>query len=160
MNKKYLEQIRRTKRWYERFEKIYLDTKKQYDNTYYEDVIYVFFQNCYHLKDWLKKSNAINGKRIDDFIDTNEDMKICRDLCNASKHLIPLRDPSIDKNLKLMKLSLSLKTTNKYSHNPNYYYIKVNGGMHSAFDIASSCLVSWRNFLKEEEISGGRFFAC
>jgi hypothetical protein len=154
MDKKYLEQIKRTERWYERFEKIYLDTKKRYDNLYYEDVIYAFFQNCYHLKDWLKNSNVIEEKRLNNFIDTNEDMKICRDLCNASKHLV-LKS---GKDLKLMKLDLPLKTMKGYSHNSNYYCIKeVGGGVHSAFDVAVRCLVSWRNFLKTEKIKKSFF---
>ena len=54
------------------------------------DDVYSFFQNCYHLKDWLKNDPAtrpIVSPDIEDFIKKSDELRIVADLCNGSKHL-------------------------------------------------------------------------
>lgn len=79
-------------------------------------------------------------------------MRICRDLCNSSKHLILNEPVSIDKNIKLKNLRIPKSMGKKYSHNSDIYYIKAAGGVYSAFNIATECLVDWENFLKENKL--------
>ena len=84
----YKEQYDRTKRWYEEFKKI--NNKKEHiRNTQYEDdIVYAFFQNCYHLKDWIKNDDKIKTrKNVERFIEENKCLSICSDICNGSKHL-------------------------------------------------------------------------
>ena len=55
-----------------------------------EDPVYTFFEHCYHLKDWIKEDNTAQklgvDKFVEDFINNNNCLRVCADLCNASKH--------------------------------------------------------------------------
>ena len=72
-------------RWHKRLDKIetiaYLDGKAAA-----LDYIDAFFLTCYHLKDWVEKSGHPKGNQVKSFIDTHAEMKLCRELCHASKH--------------------------------------------------------------------------
>ncbi len=67
------------------------------------DMLLTFFLNCYALRDWLINSNALAVKIIDGEINNNLAMRLCRDLCNRSKHLVIDRRPSIDANLVITR---------------------------------------------------------
>lgn len=49
-----------------------------------EDYLYAFFQNCYHLRDWLLGTYSQDA--IDDFLKSTLPMRICRDVANLTKH--------------------------------------------------------------------------
>jgi site-specific recombinase XerD len=58
------------------------------------DDIVAFFQNCYHLKDWIEH-DTVSKARLDSLgididralINADDDMKLLADLCNGSKHM-------------------------------------------------------------------------
>jgi len=52
----------------------------------YLDVVYAFFQSCYHLKDWVLTDKIKTSSEIKKFIDDNDCIKICADICNGTKH--------------------------------------------------------------------------
>lgn len=107
----YKEQFKRVQRWLSRFEELHCGRSHNRETDYYSDVVYTFFQNCFHLKDWLLNSKVINKEELNRFINDNEEMRICRDLCNGSKHLI-IDSPSIDKNIQLGNTHYSLSLGN------------------------------------------------
>lgn len=152
MDKGYKEQFKRVKRWHKRLEEIYLGMDHTCDSDYYEDVLYAFFQNCFHLKDWLIESGAINKSRVDSFIESDDDMKICRDLCTASKHLKIGHRPSIDKDIRIKNRNFSLELGTGKSKISVIYWIEAAGGVYHAFDVATRCLNLWENFLKGENL--------
>jgi len=98
-NKPYLEQFQRMKRWYNILNKIRVSNANENQTDKQVDIIYAFFINCFHLKDWLIHSKAIEQKKVNDFIENNKEMMICRDLCNGCKHL-SLTNPSVAKDVK------------------------------------------------------------
>jgi len=56
----------------------------------YEDDVWNFFQNCWHLKDWIKNDPAINSvhqESVECDVKKVDELVICADLCNRSKHL-------------------------------------------------------------------------
>lgn len=79
----YLEQFERVKRFLKRIE------NQDRDSTDYDDDLWSFFQNCHHLKDWIKNDPNIEGAEdeVEEFVKSQEDLKICRDLAVRSKHL-------------------------------------------------------------------------
>ena len=86
-NKHWVDQYYRMKRWYYLLEKMRKSTEVDDDPTInYIDVIYAFFQNCHHLKDWIKNDHLKTNPDVEQFINENECMKICADICNGSKH--------------------------------------------------------------------------
>ena len=66
----------------------------------YDDEVYAFFLNCYHLKDWIKNDGAAGvsaQNRVEAFINSSRPLKLCADICNAHKHL-QLKSPRSNEN--------------------------------------------------------------
>src|SRR5271170_1846318 len=62
------------------------------------DALYHFFQDAYHLKDWIGNDSSVatTGRRLDvQYIDNSTILQLCADLCNGTKHLglSPRRTP-------------------------------------------------------------------
>ena len=55
--KKYIEQFLRVKRYLERFARLNAGVDHTQASPNYDDDVYSFFQNCHHLKDWIKKND-------------------------------------------------------------------------------------------------------
>src|SRR5262249_11565420 len=65
------------------------------------DFFLAFFLNCYALRDWFINSNSISQIELDNLIQSNEAMRLCRDICNRSKHLTLNRPASTDPNFSI-----------------------------------------------------------
>lgn len=64
-----------------------------------EDDIYAFFQNCYHIKDYLKNDPAYTkhtNSQIESYINRYRTfaLTLCADICNGLKHLSLSRNRS------------------------------------------------------------------
>lgn len=151
MSVQYLEQFERIKRWHQRLEEIYVGREHDRSTDYYQDVLYAFFQNCFYLRDWLINSGAVSKIAIDNLINADEDMKMCRDLCNGSKHLM-IRDPSIDPNIKVKNKDIALELGAGMPQIKIIYWIEARGGVYHAFDVATRCLVIWKRFLTQHSL--------
>lgn len=55
----------------------------------YEDYLWAFFQNCWHMKDWLKNDPALglDAQSVEDEVKRWTSLQICADLANRTKHL-------------------------------------------------------------------------
>lgn len=60
-----------------------------------EDFAFVFFQTCYHLREWLQKTSSIPSNDIEALFTHTHELRLCRDICNGTKHLT-LRNASVD----------------------------------------------------------------
>lgn len=149
----YINQYNRVKRWYERF--ISTSTNKIYDmpTDYYQDDLYAFFINCYHLKDWIKNDPEIPGKvknDIENFITKTEELSICADICNGSKHL-KLKTPRKNSNTKVQAKHFSLYL----GQGPIIhieYDIESDGKIYDAHLLATKCLRAWDNFISKNQL--------
>lgn len=83
------EQYCRVIRWYGRFQAINDGLVHSRPSDNYMDEIYSFFQNCYHLKDWIKNDplSGFSNQQSEDCVNNSGNLKLCADLCNAQKHL-------------------------------------------------------------------------
>lgn len=92
----------RVQRWFKRLENI----KEKYaaEELSKEDVddIIAFFQNCYHLKDWMINTLPSLKENIEHFINEKFEMRICHDICNGFKHK-RLNRAKIDKNFAILQ---------------------------------------------------------
>ena len=82
-------QFHRTERYLQRIRRIYAGTPHVYKNTKdYEDDVASFFIHCHHLSDWITHEypGHVTKKQVDAFINQHDPLKVCADLCNASKH--------------------------------------------------------------------------
>jgi hypothetical protein len=158
---KYIEQFLRTERWFKRL----MDgtrTRPKFDSIdaeYYIDDLYSFFINCYHLKDWIERDASIPYIRseIEAYIDTNDHLKLCADLCNSSKHLILRNQGRSQRNPRvgepLIRHSIGINTRDTDAQSPLLIGIRGvivethDNKYMEALDLASECLNAWTNFL-------------
>lgn len=141
------EQFNRVLRWYKRFEEINNGTIHDRSSDFYQDLIYAFFQNCHHLKDWISKDdeNQLSEKCLDQFIDSHYELKIAAALCIGSKHL-EITNKHFDKNTEIEKRDYKVGVGNGAVSISIKFTIYTSSGRFDAFDIATRCIILWRQF--------------
>ena len=142
-------------RWYWRVVEVQKKAHKQEIQQDDIDTVIAFFQNAYHLKDWVLTSrpglkDAINALFRDSF-----EMGACRDICNGFKHK-RLNSPSHDPDFNLYR---------EYDHseiegiNPVKYRITFTEDddvrKFDLFELVSVVYQQWENFLsaKSKELA-------
>lgn len=157
--KPYLEQFYRIKRWHSRLNMIRTSNSPETEADNQIDFIYAFFTNCFIFEDWLKNS-GVNSKKIYDYRDQHIELKICRDLCNNTKHLLLRRGkPSISKLAKSNELSYGVtihkvyddSSLNKPLKNSNYAIV-ADFNTYNVFEVADKCVLLWENFLEKNSL--------
>ena len=150
------EQLERVERYYARFKTINDGMVHSAPSESYIDDIYAFFQNCYHLKDWLINDSAYAAHSKNDIerhITNSLPLSICADICNASKHLSLSSTPrsgSVPKvGAKHIEIGLhdSLGGTELPTTIKLRMEIEHNGTTFDAFQIAKDALSAWKLFL-------------
>jgi hypothetical protein len=149
---KYQEQLDRVRRWYQRFKEISEGRPHDRASDYYQDDVYAFFMNCYHLKEWIKNDPAHSplGASVETFISNNPDMALCADICNGIKHLTRNRNPRTAENPKFgnrkFKVGVGTETTTIAVE----YTINTTSGPVNAFDLATRCLRAWDDYITND----------
>ncbi|EDI0662644.1 hypothetical protein OD551_000005 [Salmonella enterica] len=81
-----MEQVKRSKRYLNRIEKIYsgIFSSSGHNKEDYDDDVISFFIHCYHIRDWIIHLNTLNirASHVDIFINEHQALKICADLAN------------------------------------------------------------------------------
>lgn len=60
----------------------------------YKDDMLAFFQNCYHLKDWIRNDSALDPFTrcaVECHVNANRELRLCADIANGTKHLVLTR---------------------------------------------------------------------
>jgi hypothetical protein len=145
------EQYDRTVRWLDRFTELSVGRRHVTASDNYIDDVYAFFQNCYHLKDWIKNDPALPQDirdEVERYINQTRELSICADLCNALKHL---------------SLSNSRSRENPSFGNKHYalhlggegtpiislrYEVATAAGTEDAYELAKKCVDAWTTFLR------------
>lgn len=124
---------------------------------YYEDDVYNFFINCYHLKDWIEQDNTIAEpvrKAVDSYITSHRQLTICEDICNARKHLY--RDPNKRKRSRLpyehpdfgrKQFAVGITTGADTTISLLDWEVNTDSGPIDAFELAAECVAAWDHFL-------------
>ncbi len=147
---KYLEQFDRVKRWYQRF--VTTDEGRQHNlpSDNYQDEVYAFFLNCYHLKDWIKNDESVGATaaaKVEDFIRNNKELSICADICNSVKHL-KLTSTRSDQDPQFGQRKFHLKVGGPPTTISVKYTIDTSSGPVDAFELATECLQAWEKFIQ------------
>ncbi len=141
-NGAWIGQLQRTRRWHERL------ARAARGDGYAEDDLadfgYAFFQNCFHLREWVQHTANIPRADLDAFMG-REEMQVCRDLANGTKHLNITR-PNVDARFSIGR---------EYDPRSHFGYRlfvitdneKTGGEKYDLFDLASRCLEAWEQFL-------------
>jgi hypothetical protein len=114
-----------------------------------EDAIHTFFQNCYHLKDWIKNDpNSLFREKVEEFVSASNNLSLCADICNGSKHLklTKLRSGHLPK-VGGHEASFRPRHTKDRRIHFVHFRIEHNGKIIDAFDLAENCMTEWQRFL-------------
>lgn len=86
----YRHQLDRARRFLDRVQRDY-EGLEDLDDVEFQDMMWSFFQHCWHVKDWLQHdplaSPAQKAAAIALAHQSGGPLMICRDLCNGAKHL-------------------------------------------------------------------------
>jgi hypothetical protein len=147
------EQYERAERWYKRFETINTGRAHDVSSDNYVDEIYAFFQNCYHLKDWIKYDASLPGavrSAVEGFINSEEPLRLCADVCNGLKHLRLLEPYRSGEKPKFGRKRFDVEFG---AGVPSTIRLKceITTGTRTvdAFQLATDALESWKKFITE-----------
>ncbi|MEI6117224.1 MAG: hypothetical protein WCP99_22000 [Burkholderiales bacterium] len=157
VSKRYVEQLERARRCLRRFEALCAGIAHTKDAVNYDDDVYAFFQNCYHLKDWIKNdpycSKWPNPEKL---IDNDQNLQICADLCNAQKHLKLTRPPRSAQNPQFAGRGLKLAIDDRGGSTTvgiaiSYNVTTDNFGTIDALVLAKDCMTAWENYISAND---------
>lgn len=113
-----------------------------------EDYLYAFFQNCWHLCEWVQKSKIVAGPKIKHLFDSHEELRLCRDICNGTKHMTITR-PSVDSQFTTFREYDWLQPSMAEGPNSNQkLMVRAAGQKHDMFVLADQCMKIWDDFLE------------
>lgn len=104
-----------------------------------EDFTYTFFQNCYHLREWMLQTGGASQLELDEFFARNIELQVCRDVCNGTKHL----------NLSHASVDRSFSIGREYTPGEPLgfrMFIVANDQHYDLIHLADRCLMLWQKF--------------
>lgn len=128
---------RRTRRWLDRLLEVANDWDA-YSMDEQIDFVLVFFQNCYHLRDYLLREQAVERRALDELMRRSRPLRICRDLANGSKHRM-ITSASVDSSPWIVR-TLNFGGTSRLT-------LKADPELLDLVSVAASCLAEWDEFL-------------
>jgi len=133
---------------YQRFAQIDQGRRHDMGCENYRDEVYSFFLNCYHLKDWLINDSGFPGSRTDveNYINANQELQLCADICNAHKHL-QLDSPRSTQNPRVGSQKIDLNLGVGEAVIKIKFTIDTASGPRDAFELATRCLELWKKFI-------------
>jgi hypothetical protein len=139
-------QLARVERWYQRATKALYDADPDA-----ADFLYAFFQNAYHLQDWLRNSGAASRADLKVVTDSPA-LKLCRDVCNGSKHFA-LDERQMSDHIGLMReyVVRGLSDGRVAGSRPRLLVFEPRGGGGDVVvceidELMRDCIVAWRDF--------------
>lgn len=131
------------------------------------DFTIAFFQNCYHLKDWVPTFENIEEaewqKIWQPFIEQNECIRYCRDICNGTKHL-KIDNPSVDADFSIYR---DYEEVEGYEDGKFISWnLLADDKKITLNQLMEDCVVAWKILLKEiidknapnKRLNGDRLF--
>jgi hypothetical protein len=146
----YLIQWKRTQRWLARIEH-----QPPRDEWEYDDFVWAFFQNCWHLRDWIKYDSAIPAElktNLAGEIRGYVSLKTCSDVANGAKHFA-LDRPRDGTGAQPSHRALSVVAGDPEETKLTIYITRGNGERIDALSLAREAMDAWRGILKKYGVS-------
>ncbi|SRR5229473_92593 len=138
----YIDQLDRVRRMLDRLE------RRDRSPIEYGADLWSFFQNCWHLKDWIKNDPSVPARvrrSIETLVAKPRPLMICADLANATKHL-RLRNVRAGAKHSHRNLSITPGESSKVE-----YRIEIGRGkQQDGLELARECLSEWERILTEQ----------
>ncbi len=106
-----------------------------------------FFQNCWHLKDWVKNDVSVLPAvraTLETDLTSSPDLMICADLANGTKHL-EFKTPRV--GAKHTRKNFRLVVGGDSS--VEYIIDRGDGTQSDAVQLARNCLAAWEQLLRK-----------
>ena len=119
----------------------------------YQDDVWAFFQNCWHLKDWLLNDSVVPAetkKPVIEAVHASSTLLLCRDMANGTKHL-RLDDPSIGARHSHTNTIITPGAESRVD-----CLIEVDGKLLSAREVARQCVDEWMKLLTNAGLAVGQ----
>ena len=97
----------------------------------------------------LKNDGSVGAAadKVEEFISNNEEMRLCADICNGTKHL-RLKSPRSDQDPRFRQREFKVHVGGSPTTISAKYTIDTSGGPVDAFELATKCLQAWGNFIR------------
>lgn len=150
-----MEQIERANRYLERIRKIYRGVERPYHSINgFEDDVVSFFIHCHHIADWVAQLNCkgISLENVNQFINSHEELKVCADFCNGSKHCRLERKRTQSQPHMISKSYwstdiASIPHVNKPGIERAVFKIASHNASYDALELAERCMELWGEYV-------------
>jgi len=141
MQSNYQDQAKRVIR---SFNKLYRKNVKIVDDRIIDNY-YHFFQDCYHLKDWLINDKGINKEDVNLHFNVSI-LKITQSIATFAKHFM-IKNPNMIKNIDLIPINIQNKGIDY-----QMLCIKYDNQLFEALLVAINSLIAWNVFFEKNGI--------
>ncbi len=115
------------------------------------DAVVHFFQDCFHLKDWLVNSGVLTHEERTRIFSGEDPTKIglpiCRDIANAYKHLVLDKQVSFDQTLRLSTTGTAHVIPSETTFSLRFSVETDTGRLEDALELANLCVKEWDDVL-------------
>ena len=116
------------------------------------DCLFHFFQDAYHLKDWIKNDPSIAPADAEGFINESEPLQICADLCNGTKHFLLRRSRTGDDSTAFTSQSVTVRPATVGSGKEadpalHGWTVETNGQLLDAVGLADRIVTEWKSWI-------------
>ena len=123
------------------------------------DTVVHFFQDCFHLRDWIKNASPLSKNDKDDIYNaflrssTFVGLPICRDVANASKHLVLDKTFSVDRNMMISSTGTAHVAQSDVDFSLRFNIEMPNSNnVIDVLELAHSCVNEWDKILKNKRL--------
>jgi hypothetical protein len=116
----------------------------------YDDFVWAFFQNCWHLRDWIHNDPSLpKNLRANVMEEWKREpcLLVCSDLANGTKHLA-LDRPRDGEGAKHSHRVLEVMAGDSSQTKLLYYVARGNGERLEALSLANACMRAWVRILR------------
>jgi hypothetical protein len=121
---------------------------KQVPEEHFDDLI-AFFQFCYSLRDWLEAADPNFKPKIRSRISQSDTMRICRDICNRTKHY-KIKDPSVDPQWSIGREYVPPDTLGLRPGLTETWFLIAGTKKLDVFELARECFEFWKGFVTSD----------
>ncbi|MEK4034271.1 hypothetical protein WOC76_12595 [Methylocystis sp. IM3] len=140
-------------RVYEKLKTISTDNGPHIDNAEVGDLAEAFFNQCYHLKDWVKKDPATAFIDVEAYINKTGPLRIVADYCNSLKHAGLDKKPRSEGQIDNLNTHLKIDLTPKGVVTSGQQEITLGGKRYNAYKLATDSVAAWKSFFALNSIS-------
>ena len=134
------------------------------DRTIIADTLFNFAVTAYHIKDWLKQSAsaAYSPSHVEAYIEADKCLRLCREICNASKHQKLTAAPKDAQDITFSATGTfivastdpnDVKLESEPSPSFNVKVVAVDGSRYEASEFAAHVILAWEQFFEQWRIA-------